>query len=341
MGNLSPVAVLADSAGNLIKSVQDGADYLLGVATKLRNVAGSIINPATEDTLATLATEAKLEAVRSLVNSIDGKDFSTETTLAQAATDLAAIETLLTAIRDTAGIKKITDPLPPGTNNIGDVDVVSSALPAGAATEATLAAIRDTAGIKKITDALPAGTNLLGKSTISQGGNDASVNASNQLLVEAVLAAGGASQTVKITDNSEMYIVGVTTDGRLKVEQALPTAPPATTAVEDFEVGTISSGNYQNYSIPVGETLVIQQFVAGCAGEGGKGARVTLIYDQGGGEPIQNLEIARLYVQASTAVFPVEFTAPRAAQSGDRIRIYRFPLEGSTQEVYGYWRGYY
>lgn len=35
------------------------------------------------------------------------------------------LETLLTDIRDTAGIKKITDPLPAGTNNIGDVDIAS------------------------------------------------------------------------------------------------------------------------------------------------------------------------------------------------------------------------
>lgn len=66
---------------------------------------------------------------------------ATETTLSALNTNAADIETILTAIRDTAGIKKITDALPAGTNNIGDVDVVSSALPTGAATETTLAAI--------------------------------------------------------------------------------------------------------------------------------------------------------------------------------------------------------
>lgn len=38
-------------------------------------------------------------------------------------------------------VAEITGPLPAGTNNIGDVDVVSSALPTGAATEATLASV--------------------------------------------------------------------------------------------------------------------------------------------------------------------------------------------------------
>lgn len=36
-----------------------------------------------------------------------------------------ALEATLTSIKDTAGIKKITDPLPAGTNNIGDVDVLT------------------------------------------------------------------------------------------------------------------------------------------------------------------------------------------------------------------------
>ena len=51
-------------------------------------------------------------------------------------TALEAIETMLTTIRDSAGIKKITDPLPSGTNKIGQVDVASSALPEGASTAA-------------------------------------------------------------------------------------------------------------------------------------------------------------------------------------------------------------
>ena len=50
---------------------------------------------ATETTLATMATEAKLEAVRVLLNTISGLDFASETTL--------------DAIKDTDGIKKITD----------------------------------------------------------------------------------------------------------------------------------------------------------------------------------------------------------------------------------------
>lgn len=45
---------LFDALGNAIKAVQDGADYLLGVAAKVRDVSGSIINPATEEILSDL-----------------------------------------------------------------------------------------------------------------------------------------------------------------------------------------------------------------------------------------------------------------------------------------------
>lgn len=93
-----------------------------------------------------------------------------------------SVITELTAIKATAGIKKIVDALPAGTNNIGDVDVASSVLPTGAATETKqdtiighvdgleglLTAIKDTDGIKKITDAIPAGSNVIGQVGIDQ-----------------------------------------------------------------------------------------------------------------------------------------------------------------------------
>jgi hypothetical protein len=58
---------------------------------------------ATQTTLATLATETKLEAVRVLLASIDGKDFATQTTLAAA----------LAVLTDGTQRAKVTD----GTNN--------------------------------------------------------------------------------------------------------------------------------------------------------------------------------------------------------------------------------
>ena len=121
------------------------------------NLDVALSTRASEATVATLATETKLEAVRVLLASIDSKDFATqttldalltafnaedfatqvtlaallsafnaedfasETTLASADAKLATIDSVLDSIKDTDGVKKITDPLPAGTNEIGKV----------------------------------------------------------------------------------------------------------------------------------------------------------------------------------------------------------------------------
>jgi hypothetical protein len=119
---------LSDALGNALKSIQDGSDYLLGVASKLRNVAGTIVNPATEDKQDTVITglssiDGHVDGVEGLLTSLDGKDFATETTLATRATETTAVavKTAVESIQSTDGVKKITDPLPAGTNEIGKV----------------------------------------------------------------------------------------------------------------------------------------------------------------------------------------------------------------------------
>jgi len=95
----SPIAILYDHVNSrFLKYIQDGYESLMGVASKLRNAAGTIVNPSTEDTLATRLSQ----------------------------TTGAAIQTVLEAVRDTDGIKKITDSLPAGDNNIGNVDAIQS-----------------------------------------------------------------------------------------------------------------------------------------------------------------------------------------------------------------------
>jgi hypothetical protein len=93
------------------------------------------------------ATEATASGIAQTVSSINSKNFATESTLTSLRSDfnaedfatqatLSGLSVTLTAIKNTDGIKKIVDQLPAGTNNIGDVDVVSSALPTGASTSA-------------------------------------------------------------------------------------------------------------------------------------------------------------------------------------------------------------
>jgi len=74
---------------------------------------------ATETTLQTLATEATLTDAYNKLDSLEAKDFATEATLSDA----------YEAIRDilyTDGIKKITDPLPIGDNDIGRVKLIDA-----------------------------------------------------------------------------------------------------------------------------------------------------------------------------------------------------------------------
>lgn len=88
MGMDGPGRLLIDDAGHVIKVTQDGSDYKYEIIGKLRNAAGTIVNPATEETL--------------------------------------------TSIKDTAGVKKITDQLPAGTNEIGKVAQGTKAAGSGA-----------------------------------------------------------------------------------------------------------------------------------------------------------------------------------------------------------------
>ena len=154
---------------------------------------------ATETTLATLATEAKLEAVRVLLNSLDGKDFATETTQATLATEtkLEAVRVLLASIdgKDFATQTTLAALLSAFNAEDFATQVTLAALLSAFnaedfAHEATLASIKDTDGIKKITDALPVGDNWIGKTKVGDGTNVAALQS-----IDGVqhLAAGKAN----------------------------------------------------------------------------------------------------------------------------------------------------
>jgi len=118
--NAWPLYVV-DSSGNSVGVVLDGAVYRFRTETKVvRTSDGAQINPATEETLA--------------------------------------------SIKGTDGIKKITDALPAGDNNIGNVDL-ASAIPAG----------DNNIGNVDLASAIPAGTNEIGK--VAQGTKAAAANA--------------------------------------------------------------------------------------------------------------------------------------------------------------------
>lgn len=159
--------------------------------------------------------------------------------------------------------------------------------------------------------------------------------------IKSVLQAGTETFGKVIITDAAGNDADITPNGRFQVEVAPPTAPPSTTEFTGEIVNTRSSAQTTDFNIPNGEIATLQRFIAGCEGEGGKGSLVQLRYDQASGGPVQDLEIARIYCLSETIFIPLNFVAPRASPGNDRFRITREPLEGSTQEIYGRFEGYY
>lgn len=99
----------------------EGKDF--ATETTLAALDAKVVTVDTDDVTITssvlptgAATEAKQDAVITELTTLNGVDFATETTL-------AALNTKVTAV-DTDDVT-ISQPLPAGTNNIGDVDVAT------------------------------------------------------------------------------------------------------------------------------------------------------------------------------------------------------------------------
>lgn len=119
------------------------ANQVLEIA-ELQNIVTNTSDNATETTLSALdakvvavdttgkATEAKQDSIITQVTTIatNTSDNATETTLSALNAKVVAVDTSAVTI---------STALPAGTNNIGDIDVVSSVLPTGAATSANQA----------------------------------------------------------------------------------------------------------------------------------------------------------------------------------------------------------
>ncbi|HEY8892067.1 MAG TPA: hypothetical protein VIM70_17655 [Clostridium sp.] len=180
------------------------------------------------------------------------KDFATQATLASLLAKVIAtpsteakqdsLVTILTAIRDTSGIKKITDALPSGTNNIGDVDVLSSALPTGASTSAKQDSI--------ITSINAVGTHVEGSAL-------------------ALLARTTTTSSIDLNNNFgtgiRVYLnvtAVATSDITLKIEGKDPVSGSYTTILLSSSVNTISTNVYKVYpGLTAVANLVVSDFV--------------------------------------------------------------------------------
>lgn len=219
----------------------------------------------------------------------------------------AATETTLADIRDAAGVKKITDQLPAGTNRLGAVRLVdANDLRLDMATETTL----------------PAGA----RGVLAMGRDDS--NVAHFLDV----------RTDPLGGQNRLQIEGV-------VSITAPSPPPDTTPVAITFSGNLSINSTQtdNYTITNGKVFVVQQIVAGCEGDTSeRGSAVEVFYFDGTTERL----IERVYLNGfTTEVFPNTDTArdgTLATGNGTTrtIRIKRRRLSGSSQEVDFVVRGY-
>jgi hypothetical protein len=351
-GNIADV----DSEGRVGIKNQPNMDVALSTRATEATVAGVKTgtdkipaDPAREGgNLATLAgkdfaTSAKqdtlighVDAVESLLTSLDGKDFATQTTLATLLTQAtgAAIQAVLEAIRDTAGVKKITDALPTGDNIIGRV---------------------------KLSD----GTDLLAISTggqahfvlyddvnnVAMAVNDGDPIPANtrSLLASGIDQTGDARRLELIEDEAESGLYRLAITGKVSVIVSPP--PEGGTRVAYYadnplEISQATSPHLTEYDIPDGDTLHIQQIIAGCQGDpSADGSKVEIYYWDGTTDHL----VDRIYVTGETQFgnYPDTDTSrdgtamvgmPTAGEG--TIRIYRSRLSNSAQEIDAIVRGY-
>ncbi|MCU0912935.1 MAG: hypothetical protein MUC88_00055 [Planctomycetes bacterium] len=302
-----------------------------------------------------------------------GKDFSTQTTLAAVLAKLSsdpATQTTLAAILAKLDVALSTRAAESGGNLatlagkdfatqttlaavLAQLDVALSTR----ASETTLAAIKSTDGVKKITDPLPAGTNEVGK--IAQGTAAANASAWPSKLVDGVNAVELAcADSTSIPANTrgllamgscaegDAHFLLVEEDGVLRVAAAPPKPPGASTEVvlASDDPLSITSDDYDEYTIPDGKIFHLQNISCGAEGDPSeRGSRIDVIFNDNG----TMRYVERVYI-AGSSVFE---TLPDTSKSIDgttmlgdgstkKIRLLRHRLSGAAQEVFAVIRGY-
>lgn len=214
---------LADADGNILAIITDGGAKKLATAARLHD--GSTFYKATtpSDTQPISAVTLPLPAgaaTETTLALIKAKTDAIPTDPAKESGKLTSLETILTAIRDTAGVKKITDALPAGTNNIGDVDLASP-LPAG--TNEIGRAAQGTKG---------AGSNAWPVVLYDASGNPLALDGSQrQIVVGAGTAGSPAGGVVTIQGGTNGTPVPVTGSGGGGSQQVEGRGPSGSTPV--------------------------------------------------------------------------------------------------------------
>lgn len=316
MGVNSPASILYDQNGNPVAITLDGSTYRLETTGKLQNTSGTVIDPATETTLAALKTN------------FDAEDFASETTLDAVRDNIGeavgspAVNTLmarlqtvvdrLTSIKDTDGVQIIDD----------------------------IVRIGDTArnGINSILN--NAIRRLEARSSITSPDGSADVNvSSNRLAVESVQAAG-TNHKVRIQDGGgssrEAYVDSA---NRLLVTANATVVPPASVAVNVEAISSLTGTADTAYLIPSGKQLTITRFAAGVEANSGRVTKVSLFYDPAGTGTGMTL-LQTMYLGSGDRNYEFGLDFKETGDGTALIRLRRERLDGGADEVAAFWSGF-
>lgn len=198
-----------DPNGNAIGSVIDGATYRLLTETTFKS--GEDV--ATQTTLAAILAQLDVDlSTRASESTLSSQLDITVSALRDAILGtgnktLTDLETTLDAIKDTDGVKKITDQLPAGTNLLGKVDARLQDGSANLITSEVQGANRRL----HVNAQLAAGTSILGSVKITDGSETAEVTADGRLRVDPSSIATGQgilNQHLLNASSDEMAIDG-------------------------------------------------------------------------------------------------------------------------------------
>lgn len=124
-------------------------------------------------------------------------------------------------------------------------------------------------------------------------------------------------------------------DGRL-ISSASVTNPPGTTTITESYLSNVSTTIDNDYVIPNGEVIVIQQFSGGAEGDV-DGSKVELFVFEDGTKTTGEL-LSVVYVNGSNGTDSIN---KGFVGNGSRlVTIRRSRLAGSGKEIFGKWQGY-
>lgn len=143
----------------------------------------------------------------------------------------------------------------------------------------------------------------------------------------------------RLQDGTGTNIAKVDSSGNLSVITPPPTPPVGTTPVSQIAQGSVAAATDTTYVIPNGNTLTVQNFRGGALVDfkAGSGAKIELFYDPlGTGVGMTLIDV--VYSAGDTINLGQNYTA--VGNGTRRMLMRRTPFTGTVVEIYGKWDGF-